>query len=159
MGGFGTNLKWKDLDFNINFNYRVGGKVYDSGAVFTGFGMSLRTPLEDVALNSWTPENKDAKYPQYIYQDPNNATQYSSRFLYNGSYLRISNVTLGYTLPQKWTTKAFIQKLRAYISVDNLYTFASNDFIGYNPETSANGVIAWQYPAICTFIGGIQLTF
>ena len=159
LGGFGTSLTWKDLDFNINFNYRLGGKVYDSGAAFTGFGMSLRTPLKDVALNSWTPENKDAKYPQYIYGDPNNSTQDSSRFLYSGNYLRISNITLGYTLPRQWTAKAFIQKLRAYISVDNLYTFTASDFVGYNPETSANGVIAWQYPATCTFIGGIQLTF
>ena len=159
LGGFGTNLTWKGVDFNLNFNYRLGGKVYNSGAAFTGFGMAFRTPLEDVALNSWTPENKNAKYPQYIYRDPNNATATSSRYLYSGNYLRISNVTLGYTLPKTWTQKAFIQKLRAYISVDNLYTFTASDFVGYNPETSANGVIAWQYPATCTFIGGIQLTF
>ena len=159
LGGFGTNLTWKDFDFNINFNYRLGGKVYDSGASFTGFGMAFRTPLEDVALNSWTPENKDAKYPQYIYGDPYKASQTSSRFLYNGNYLRISNITLGYTLPKSLIQKALIQRLRAYVSVDNLYTFTAGDFIGYNPETSANGVIAWQYPATCTFIGGIQLTF
>ena len=159
LGGFETNLTWKGVDFNLNFNYRLGGKVYNSGAAFTGFGMAFRTPLEDVALNSWTPENKNAKYPQYIYRDPNNATATSSRYLYSGNYLRISNVTLGYTLPKTWTQKAFIQKLRAYVSVDNLYTFTASDFVGYNPETSANGVIAWQYPATCTFIGGIQLTF
>ena len=159
LGGFGTNLTWKGVDFNLNFNYRLGGKVYNSGAAFTGFGMAFRTPLEDVALNSWTPENKNAKYPQYIYRDPNNATATSSRYLYSGNYLRISNVTLGYTLPKTWTQKAFIQKLRAYVSVDNLYTFTASDFVGYNPETSANGVIAWQYPATCTFIGGIQITF
>ena len=159
LGGFGTNLTWKGVDFNLNFNYRLGGKVYNSGTAFTGFGMAFRTPLEDVALNSWTPENKNAKYPQYIYRDPNNATATSSRYLYSGNYLRISNVTLGYTLPKTWTQKAFIQKLRAYVSVDNLYTFTASDFVGYNPETSANGVIAWQYPATCTFIGGIQLTF
>ena len=159
LGGFGTNLTWKGVDFNLNFNYRLGGKVYNSGAAFTGFGMAFRTPLEDVALNSWTPENKNAKYPQYIYRDPNNATATSSRYLYSGNYLLISNVTLGYTLPKTWTQKAFIQKLRAYVSVDNLYTFTASDFVGYNPETSANGVIAWQYPATCTFIGGIQLTF
>ena len=159
LGGFGTNLTWKGVDFNLNFNYRLGGKVYNSGAAFTGFGMAFRTPLEDVALNSWTPENKNAKYPQYIYRDPNNATATSSRYLYSGNYLRISNVTLGYTLPKTWMQKAFIQKLRAYVSVDNLYTFTASDFVGYNPETSANGVIAWQYPATCTFIGGIQLTF
>ena len=159
LGGFGTNLRWKDIDFGLLFNYRLGGKVYDSGAAFTGFGMAFRTPLEDVALNSWTEENKDAKYPQYIYKDPYNATSTSSRFLYSGDYLRISNLTLGYTLPKKWTTKILIQRLRAYISVDNLYTFTASDFVGYNPETSANGVIAWQYPATRTFIGGIQLTF
>ena len=159
LGGFGTNLRWKDIDFGLSFNYRLGGKVYDSGAAFTGFGMAFRTPLEDVALNSWTEENKDAKYPQYIYKDPYNATSTSSRFLYSGDYLRISNLTLGYTLPKKWTTKILIQRLRAYISVDNLYTFTASDFVGYNPETSANGVIAWQYPATRTFIGGIQLTF
>lgn len=159
LGGFGTNLKWKDIDFGLSFNYRLGGKVFDSGASFTGFGMAFRTPLKDVALNSWTEENKDAKYPQYIYSDPYKATATSSRFLYSGNYLRISNLTLGYTLPRKWTKKALIQRLRAYISVDNLYTFTASDFVGYNPETSANGVIAWQYPATRTFIGGIQLTF
>ena len=159
LGGFGTNLRWKDIDFGLSFNYRLGGKVFDSGAAFTGFGMAFRTPLKDVALNSWTEENKDAKYPQYIYSDPYNATSTSSRFLYSGNYLRISNLTLGYTLPKKWTEKVLIQRLRAYISVDNLYTFTASDFVGYNPETSANGVIAWQYPATRTFIGGIQLTF
>ena len=159
LGGFGTNLRWRDVDFGLTFNYRLGGKVFDSGASFTGFGMSFRTPLEDVALNSWTEENKNAKYPQYIYGDPYNATATSSRFLYSGNYLRISNLTVGYTVPKRWTEKALIQKLRAYISVDNLYTFTASDFVGYNPETSANGVIAWQYPATRTFIGGIQLTF
>lgn len=159
LGGFGTNLTWKGVDFGLSFNYRLCGKVYDSGASFTGFGMAFRTPLEDVALNSWTEDNKNAKYPQYIYSDPYKATATSSRFLYSGNFLRISNLTLGYTLPKRWTEKAFIQKLRAYISVDNLYTFTASDFVGYNPETSANGVIAWQYPATRTFIGGIQLTF
>lgn len=159
LGGFGTNLNWKGLDFGIAFNYRLGGKVYDSGARFTGWGMSFRTPLEDVALNSWTEDNKDAKYPQYIYGDPDNATQTSSRFLYDASFLRISNITLGYTLPQKWTQKAFIQKLRIYVSLDNVYTFTASDFVGYNPETYTSGVIAWQYPATRTFIGGIQITF
>ena len=68
-------------------------------------------------------------------------------------------MTLGYNVPVKYTKKLLIQKLRAYISVDNLYTFTAGDFVGYNPETYSNGIIAWQYPATRTFIGGIQLTF
>lgn len=159
LGGFGTNLTWKGLDFNLGFTYRWGNKVIDTGAPFTGFGMSFRTPLKDVALNSWTPENKDAKYPQYIYGDVYGSTKVSSRFLYNGSFLRISNLAIGYTLPSSITKKAMIEKLRVYVSVDNLYTFTAKDFVGYNPETFSNGVIAWQYPASRTFIGGIQLTF
>lgn len=159
LGGFGSSLNWNGFDFNLDFTYRLGGKVYDSGAPFTGFGMAYRTPLKDVALDSWTEDNKDAKYPQYIYKDPNNATKDSSRFLYSGNFLRISNMTLGYNVPVKYTKKLLIQKLRAYISVDNLYTFTANDFVGYNPETYSNGIIAWQYPATRTFIGGIQLTF
>lgn len=159
LGGFGTNLKWKGFDFNMDFTYRLGGKVFDSGAKFTGFGMSWRTPLKDVALNSWTEDNKDAKYPQYIYGDPYNATSGSSRFLYSGNFLRLSNITLGYTVPKNLTSRILIQKLRVYVSVDNLHTWTAGDFVGYNPETYASGYIAWQYPATCTFIGGIQLTF
>ncbi|MCQ4912860.1 hypothetical protein NE694_22800, partial [Phocaeicola vulgatus] len=67
--------------------------VFDSGSSFTGFGMANRTPLIDVALNSWTEENNDAKYPQYIYRDPNKATQTASRFLYSSNFIRISNMT------------------------------------------------------------------
>ena len=138
---------------------RLGGKVYNYGAPFTGYGMSLMTPLRDVALNSWTEANKDAKYPQYILGDPYNATSDSSRFLYSGNYLKIGNITLGYTLPAKWTKKAFIQKLRVYVSLDNVYTVMADDFVGYTPETFTSGIMAWQYPANRTFTGGVQITF
>ena len=158
-GGFGTSLSWSGLDVSIGFNYRLGAKVYDSGAKFTGFGMSNRTPLEDVALNSWTEENKNAKYPQYIYGDPNLSTSASSRFLYNANYLRLSNVTVGYTLPSSITRKALMQKVRIYVSADNLHTWTSSDFIGYTPDTYATGIIAWQYPNVATFVGGIQISF
>ena len=159
VGGFGTDLKWKGLDFNIAFTYRIGGKVYDYGASFTGFGMSNRIPLRDVALNSWTENNKDAKYPQYIYGDPYNATNDSSRFLYDADFLKISNISLGYTLPSKWTKKALIEKARIYVSADNLYTFTANGFVGYTPETYTSGIISWQHPAVATFTAGVQLTF
>ncbi len=159
FGGFGTSFKYNGLDASLSFNYRLGGKVYDSGARFTGWGMSGRTPLEVVAEDSWTPENKDAKYPQYIYGDPYYGTQASSRFIMSGNFLRLSNVTIGYTLPQTLTKKAFIEKARVYFSADNLYTWTASDFIGYNPETYASGVIAWQYPAVTTLVGGIQITF
>ena len=159
VGGFGTSLNWKGLDFNVAFTFRTGGKVYDYGAAFTGFGMTNYVPHEDVATDSWTPENKDAKFPEYIYGDPYNATGDSSRFLYNGDFLKISNISLGYTLPQKWTRKFAVEKLRIYVSADNLYTFRAKDFYGYTSETFSDGVISWQYPATKTLTGGVQITF
>lgn len=159
FGGFGSSVNWKGLDASVSFNYRLGAKVYDYGAAFTGWGMREMTPLKDMALNSWTEDNPNAKYPRYVYNDPDNSTATSSRFLMNGSYLRLSNVTLGYTLPSSLTKKAFMQKVRIYISADNLYTFTASDFTGYTPDTYDNGVIAWQYPGVTTFVGGIQITF
>ena len=159
-GGFGTSFNWKGLDFNVAFNYRLGGYVYDYGASFTGWGMSRRVPLQDMAVNSWTETNKDAKYPQYIIGDPYKASSGdSSRFLYKSDFLRLSNVTLGYTLPEKWTRKALIEKLRIYVSGDNLYTLTDKSFVGWTPETYESGLISWQFPGVTNFIAGIQITF
>ena len=159
VGGFGTSLNWKGLDFNLSLTFRTGGKVYDRGAKFTGFGMVNYIPHKDVANDSWTPENKDAKFPEYIYGDPYKTNGNSSRFLYDSNYLKISNISLGYTLPQKWTRKFAVEKLRIYVSADNLYTVRAKNFYGYTPETLSSGDIAWQYPATKTFTGGLQITF
>ena len=157
-GGFGANASWKGFDLSVNFTYKLGGKVYDSGARFTGWGTAFRTPLEKVALNSWTEENKDAEYPQWIYGGTQ-AWQNSTRWLMSGNYLRLSNISFGYTLPAKITRKALMEKVRLYTTFDNVYTWTAKDFTGYNPDTYANGQIAWQYPAMFTFTGGIQVTF
>ena len=160
FGAFGANVTAYGIDFSLQFNYRAGNKVYDTGHRFTGWGMSLMTPLQEVVDNSWTPENPNAKYPQYIYGDPNQSTStYSSRWLMDGDFLRLSNITLGYTLPAKITKKALMHKVRFYMTFDNVWTWTHSNFYGYNPETYASGVIAWQYPSTFTFTGGVQITF
>lgn len=160
FGGFGTSVQWKGFDASIGFTFRAGSKIFDYGASFTGWGMANRTPLEDMAKNSWTPDNKDAKYPQYIYGDPYQAsTGDHSRFLMDGSYLRLSNIVLGYTLPEKLTKKARIEKVRVFFSGDNVYTFTAKNFTGFSPDTYESGIISWQYPGATNFIGGIQITF
>lgn len=77
----------------------------------------------------------------------------------SGNFLKLSNVQVGYTLPIDWTRKALMEKVRIYLSADNLYTWTAKDFIGYNPETFASGQIAWQYPANTTLSAGLQITF
>lgn len=162
FGAFGLNARGYGFDLSMQFNYRLGSKVIDTGHDFTGWNMSTyRTPLKEMIKNSWTPENPDAKYPQYIFSDPNQIStdNYSSRWIMSGNYLRLSNITFGYTIPASITRKALISKCRIYTSFDNVHTWTASDFVGYNPETYANGEIAWQYPAAFTFTGGIQLTF
>lgn len=161
FGAFGVNATFFGFDASVQFNYRLGAKVYDTGHAFTGWGYGTYVPLEKVVTDSWTPENTTAKYPQVIYGDPYGdvAGNYSSRWLMSGDYLRISNLTLGYTLPQNLTRKACMDKVRVYLTFDNLYTFTASDFTGYNPDSYASGVIAFQYPALFTFTGGIQITF
>lgn len=112
--------------------------------------------------NTWTPTHTDAKYPEYYFgADPYQAVNgnYSTLWMYNGDYLRISNLTFGYTLPQKITRKAIIDKVRLYITLDNLHTWTHKNFVGYSPDTYSDGYIAWQYPAVFTFTGGVQITF
>lgn len=162
FGAFGINATFYGFDASIQFNYRLGSKVIDTGHAFTGFlGGQLRTPIQKFVDNSWTEENKNARFPQYVYGDPYGefASNNSTLWMYSGDYLRISNITFGYTLPQKATHKAMIDKVRLYVTLDNVHTWTAKDFVGYSPDTYANGVIAWQYPAVFTFTGGVQITF
>lgn len=160
-GAFGLSAQGWGVDLNVQFNYRAGGKVMNTGANFTGWGMQLSTPLDVLVDNSWTPENPNAEYPAFIYSDPYKDVNgnYSTRWLMSGNYLRLSNICVGYTLPKHITQKALMQKVRFYINLDNVWTWTRKSFIGYNPDTYANGQIAWQYPAAFTFTGGVQVTF
>ena len=160
-GAFGVNANFYGVDFSIQFNYRLGTKLYNSLPRSAGWGYLYRTALLDVVENSWTPENPEGIYPRYIYGDPYKevSSSYSSRFLMNGDYLRISNITLGYTLPSELTNRIYLKKVRFYLTVDNPYTFMSKDFKGYTPDTRTNGNISSQYPGVYTFTGGVQLTF
>lgn len=162
IGGFGATASGYGFDFSISFNYRLGSKVLDGGHNFTGWCVSAyRTPLQEFVDNFWTPENKDAKYPAPVLNDPMQVSNgnYSSRWIYNGSYLRLSNITFGYTLPKQLTRKALLNKVRVFVNLDNVHTWTASDFIGYNPDTYSSGYIAWQYPAAFTFTGGLQLSF
>lgn len=162
FGAFGLNATFFGFDASIQFNYRLGSKVFDSGHAFTGFlGGNLRTPLQKYVDDSWTESNRNARWPQMVYGDPYGevASNYSTLWMYSGDYLRISNITFGYTLPQKITRKALMDKVRLYVTLDNVHTWTKKDFVGYSPDTYANGVIAWQYPAVFTFTGGVSVTF
>ena len=112
-GGFGTTLTYKGFDVSVDFNYQIGGQVYDSdyaslmGAPSSGGrGRNWHADI----LNAWTPENTQTNIPRLQYNDQYTAST-SDRFLTNASYLSLQNVNVGYTLPSSWTRNVGIDKI------------------------------------------------
>ena len=159
-GGFGTNLEWKGLDFSAQFTYQLGGLAYDSGYAFymsSPTGSSDGSPYHHDLLNAWTPENQNTDIPRFAYNDTYSAST-STRFLIDASYLNIQNLTLGYTLPQKWTQKFAVNKLRLYVACDNVWYWSKRQ--GLDPRQSISGSTnPFYYAPIRTVSGGVTVTF
>lgn len=159
-GGFGTTLQWKGLDFSAQFTYQLGGLTYDSGyARYMASPGSTEdgVPYHMDLLNAWTPENSTSNIPRFSLDD-NYSNAQSNRFLTDASYLNIQNITLGYTLPQKWTKKFLVNKLRVYVSCDNVWYWSKRQ--GLDPRQSiSGGTNPFYYAPIRTFSGGVSVTF
>ena len=105
--------------------------------------------------NSWRPDNTNAEYPRLSTVAYANNAQVSDFWKRNGAYVRLKNVTLGYTLPQSWVKKSGISNLRLFASGHNLFTLTEFKYL--DPE-SAN-VIQGYYPQQRTFTFGVDVTF
>ena len=152
------NLGWRGIDFS--FVLQGVGKCsgYLEG--------SARHALQDMAAypqkvhleryNVVTNPNPKASYPRLTYNTGFNQNTFSTFWLEDASYLRVKNVQLGYTFPDKWMKKARIDNFRVYASADNLFTF-SKFFYAYDPETPVSK--GGYYPLVKTVVIGVNLTF
>lgn len=152
------NLGWRGIDFS--FVLQGVGKC-------SGFlEGSARHALQDMAAypqkvhleryNVVTNPNPKASYPRLTYNTGFNQNTFSTFWLEDASYLRVKNVQLGYTFPEKWMKKARIDNFRIYASADNLFTF-SKFFYAYDPETPVSR--GGYYPLVKTVVIGVNLTF
>ena len=159
-GGFSTSVSAYGVDFSISFNYQIGGKVYDSGyASFMSspYGTTVGTNYHKDILKAWTPENKGSDIPRQQYGDQY-TTSVSDRFLTDASYLNISNINVGYTLPSKITQKFGVQKLRVYLACDNVVYWSKRQ--GLDPRYSFTGATNFSnYSPIRTISGGVTVQF
>ena len=155
---FGLNFSasWKGLDFYMLWQSTVGNDILD---------VTRRTDIAEsnmpaYMLNRWTGEGTSNKYPRLVRGDNVN-WQMSDLYVQDGSYLRLKNIQLGYTLPEKWTRAVLIQSLRVYVSAENLLTFTG--YRGFDPEISSGGtslgVDYGVYPQPRTLLCGINLKF
>lgn len=157
--GLNIGLTWKDFDLSMFWNGVVGAMV-DNGvkrysdfiSFFGGHNYGTRT------LDAWTPQNSSSTIPALALNDRNNEARFSTYFIENGSYLKLANVELGYTIPHHIISKAFITNARVYVMGQNLLTlkkgWGDNAFTGVDPE-----VPNLAYPIPYTFTVGINLSF
>ena len=154
--GFNANADWKGFDFNIFLQGVQGSDVFDAtyrSDVFSG-------NYPKWMLNRWTGEGTSDKYPRLSLQDETN-WQVSDLYVCDGSYLRIKNMSLGYTLPAKLTRRAFIERFRIYGMVENLVTWTK--YWGFDPEIASGGtslgIDRGVYPQARTWTVGFNIAF
>ncbi|MBQ0043883.1 MAG: TonB-dependent receptor [Bacteroidales bacterium] len=156
FGGFTNNFRFYGIDLSVMLYYSIGGLLYDtdySQMVNYRTGFSLHP---DALSKTWTPENPNAELPRL---NKNAQDTFSDKYLYNNSFLRLRNVTLGYTLPRKALDKMHMDQLRFFVQGDNLLTFGSAAKRGTDPEQSVSGTTSNRFPTTKNVTFGVQVTF
>lgn len=151
--GLNLGLDWKGLDIAIFFQGVYGNEIYNALRLRTegkGQEATLSTAMRDV----WSITNPKGSIPNPWGSSRN--FENSSRYVEDGSYLRLKDVTIGYTLPKKWTDKMHMQRWRFYISASNLFTITN--YSGYDPEVGG-GVDYGNYPQSRTVMFGTNINF
>lgn len=180
QGGFALNAYIKGFDISANFNYVLGNKIYNANkAEFTTCRKyNNRNYLDMMNVdNRWTSVdwNTGATFTTAEQFNAANAgktqfSPYAEKAIFSnwavedGSFLRLQSLTLGYTLPEKWTSKIWMRKLRIYVTGTNL--FCLTKYSGYDPEVDSRrtypltpGVDYSAYPKSIGYVAGLNITF
>jgi TonB-linked SusC/RagA family outer membrane protein len=158
--GITLNLAWKGIDFSL-FGTGVGGN--DIFNVLYRYDTPMRNSLRYYYDNAWTPEKKGALMPaaNLVASDANFWA--SSASMFSGAYFKIKQIQLGYTLPQKWTRKIFVNNFRVYVSLDDFFTITK--YPGMDPETATTNAASGMgydngtYPTTKKLVMGVNITF
>ena len=161
-GGFGNTFNFYGFDLNIFFSWSYGNDVINANRLYFENGSITNTNQLKSYKNRWTVDNPDSDLPR-VGADIASMFVYSSRVVEDASFLRLRNVTLGYTLPRKVLRKMNFDTMRFYISGENLWTLTN--YSGPDPEVSTrNSVLTpgfdWSaYPRALGVTAGLSLTF
>lgn len=154
--GFNLGVNWKNFDLNMMWQGTAGNDIYDA----TRRTDIATSNLPSWMLNRWTGEGTSNRIPRFV-QGDNVNWQSSDLYVYDGSYLRLKNIQLGYTLPAALTQKVFISSLRFYVAAENLFTFTK--YHGFDPEISSGGtslgIDYGVYPQARVWTIGASLSF
>lgn len=155
---YGLNLTatWKGFDFYIFFQGVAGNDIFDATRRIDARSSNLPSYM----LNRWTGEGTSNTMPRYVQSDPYN-WQSSDLYVHDGSYFRLKNIQLGYTLPENITRRVSISKFRVYVAAENLKTWTK--YHGFDPEISSGGtslgIDYGVYPQARVWTIGCNLAF
>lgn len=154
--GLSLTASWKNFDLNMLWAGSIGNDIFDATR-----RLDLRyVNLPQEMINRWHGEGTSNTMPRFTWTNDNDNYRASDLYIHDGSYLRLKNIQLGYTLPQMLTRKVFINSLRFYIAVENLITITS--YKGLEPEISygtQSGIDRGYYPQSRTFTIGANIKF
>jgi len=162
---YGVNLAftYKNFDMSAFLYGSQGNDIFNSNRYFIDFWPSFQGQKStDLLYNSWTPDNPNATVPKASNTSNfSTNTQVCSYYIENGSYMRLKNLELGYTLPESMTTKVNIKSLRVYLQAVNLFTITK--YSGLDPELGGDdrafGSDTGNYPLVKNWIIGLTLNF
>lgn len=169
-GGLNTQLSWNGIFLAAQFNFQYGNKIYnytrqqtDADGAYIGYNqLSLENSVQ--GWTRWEKKGDNATHPKAVLNGNLNSNGISSRYLEDGSYLRLRNLTVGYDFQKPELQKLHLQKLRIFFSADNLFTVSK--FSGMDPEISLTtttynlaGMYTNIYPVGMTMMGGIEIAF
>lgn len=157
QGGMTNTFSYKGLSLSAQLYFQYGNKIMDAQArLFESFGGRGVFNQVENALNRWKQEGDITDYPRPFY---GKTTYYTAtdRYLYDGSYIRLRNLTLSYTLPKAWSNMIKLENLRVYAQGTNLLTFTA--YKGYDPEVGISGEPWFGYPNVKTISVGIDVKF
>jgi len=158
-GGFNNVMSYKGITFSFFFNYVQGNDVFNSSRRFIEsdgqrFGWNH---LVEAGEDTWQNPGDVVSRPQGLQGGNNQANSSSTRYIEDGSYVRLRNVTLGYSLPQNILGNSGIKGVNLYISGQNLWI--STEYSGFDPEMDENGSEFFRYPVGRSFTFGLDLSF
>ncbi len=159
--GFNVSMAWKGFDLSLQFGGTLGNEVFNAMRLYTYYPNDI-TNKDRALLNYWTPENTNTDIPRLTDADVNDNDRISDRYVENGSYLRLRNAQLGYTLPSSIAKKMKMQNVRFYVSGQNIFTISNYSGLDVEVGQSSSlsrGIDYGIYPQAMTFTGGINITF
>lgn len=151
-----NSLSYKGFELSVFLQGIAGNKIYNANNI-DNTGMAAAYNQTTDVLKRWQGEGTSNSMPRAVFGDPNQNTRVSDRFVENGSYLRLKNITLSYTFPKQWLQKAQIENAHLSLSCENVATITG--YSGFDPEVGINGIDQNRYPISRTFSLGLNFNF